>query len=98
MKATYLGHSAVLLEGSRTIYIDPFLTGNDRAAIAASDIRTADFVAVTHDHADHLGDSFAICKATGATFVAAFELAEGFGIQAASHVTHPYQEAVAVGS
>ena len=79
MKIRYLGHSAVLLEGSRTIYIDPFLTGNDRAAIAASDIRSADFVAVTHDHADHLGDAFVICKATGATFVSVFEIAEMAG-------------------
>ena len=79
MKIRYLGHSAVLLEGSRTIYIDPFLTGNDRAAIAAADIRSADFVAVTHDHADHLGDAFAICKATGATLVSVFEIAEMAG-------------------
>ena len=28
MKITWLGHSAVKIEASKTIYIDPFLTGN----------------------------------------------------------------------
>lgn len=74
MKVTYLGHSAILLEGSRKIVIDPFLTGNDLAPIAAADIKEADFVAATHDHDDHLGDVFDICKQTGATFVAIFEI------------------------
>lgn len=83
MKIQFLGHSAVLLEGSRKIYIDPFLTGNDLAAISLSDVKEADFVAVTHDHDDHLGDAFAICKKTGATFVSIFEItnmAAGEGI------------------
>lgn len=86
MEARYLGHSAVILTGSRTIVIDPFLTGNPAAAVEAKGITGADFVVVTHDHMDHLGDSFDICKRTGATFVAAFELAEraeaeGIGIE-----------------
>ncbi len=76
MEARYLGHSAVILKGSRTIVIDPFLTGNPVAAIEAKEITEADFVIATHDHMDHLGDSFEICKRTGATFVAAFEVAE----------------------
>jgi L-ascorbate metabolism protein UlaG (beta-lactamase superfamily) len=83
MEARYLGHSAVILKGSRTIVIDPFLTGNPVAAIQEKDITEADFVIATHDHQDHIGDSFAICKRTGATFVAAFEvagLAEAEGI------------------
>ncbi len=79
MKIRYLGHSAVELVGSKTIYIDPFLTGNDLAAIAASDITEADFVIATHDHMDHLGDSFDICRRTGATFVSVFELTDMAG-------------------
>ncbi len=83
MKVTYLGHSAVLLEGSRTIYIDPFLTGNDRACLSVDDVNKADFVAVTHDHDDHLGDAFEICRRTGATLVSIFEITcrgEGEGL------------------
>jgi L-ascorbate metabolism protein UlaG (beta-lactamase superfamily) len=48
MKLTWLGHSSVLLEGSHTILIDPFVP---EGAIPC----TPDIVAVTHAHADHLG-------------------------------------------
>jgi L-ascorbate metabolism protein UlaG (beta-lactamase superfamily) len=34
----------------------------------------ADIICVTHDHSDHLGDAFNICKRTGATFVNVYEL------------------------
>jgi L-ascorbate metabolism protein UlaG (beta-lactamase superfamily) len=90
MKITWLGHSALKIEGSRTVYIDPFLSGNPKASLQAADIQHADVVAVTHDHGDHLGDSFAICERTGATLVALYEIglaaqekkikAEGMGI------------------
>jgi L-ascorbate metabolism protein UlaG (beta-lactamase superfamily) len=73
----YLGHSAfaVGLQDARTLLVDPFLTGNPRAAAQAGDFRQVDFVLATHDHEDHLGDSFAICRTTGATFVGVYELA-----------------------
>ena len=90
MKITWLGHSALKIEGSRTVYIDPFLTGNPKASLRAQEIDRADVVAVSHDHGDHLGDSFAICRRTGATLVALYEIglaaqdegikAEGIGI------------------
>jgi len=76
MKIKWLGHSALFLEGSKSILIDPFLTGNPSAAISADDIKNCDIVIVTHDHSDHLGDSFKICKKTGAIFVSLFEIAE----------------------
>lgn len=75
VKATWLGHSAVLLEGSRTVLIDPFLTGNPSAAMSPAEIKKADLVIVTHHHGDHLGDAFALCRATGATLVAMHEVA-----------------------
>ncbi|MCX6555137.1 MAG: metal-dependent hydrolase [Candidatus Aminicenantes bacterium] len=75
MKITWLGHAALKIEGSRTVFIDPFLTGNPKASLRVQDITRADVVAVSHDHSDHLGDSYAICRKTGATFVALFEIA-----------------------
>jgi L-ascorbate metabolism protein UlaG (beta-lactamase superfamily) len=75
MDITWLGHSAVKLKGSRTIFIDPFLTGNPAASIAAGEIREADVIVVTHHHGDHLGDAFAIAAATGAVIVAIHEIA-----------------------
>jgi len=75
MEITFLGHSAVKLKGTRTVFLDPFLSGNPAAAITVKEIREADVVAVTHDHGDHLGDAFAIVRKTGAVLVAINELA-----------------------
>ncbi|MCX6564576.1 MAG: metal-dependent hydrolase [Candidatus Aminicenantes bacterium] len=72
---TYLGHSAVRIKGTKTVFIDPFLSGNPKAALAPEKITAADVVVVTHDHSDHLGDAFAIAKRTGAVLVAMHETA-----------------------
>jgi L-ascorbate metabolism protein UlaG (beta-lactamase superfamily) len=76
MKITWIGHSALKLEGSKTVFIDPFLTGNPVASMNVDNVTRADVVVVTHDHGDHLGDAYAICKKTGATLVSIFEIAE----------------------
>lgn len=76
MKITWIGHAALKLEGSKTVFIDPFLTGNPTATASFESVTKADVVVVTHDHGDHKGDSFSICKKTGATLVSIFEIAE----------------------
>lgn len=81
IEITWLGHSAVKIQGSRTVYIDPFLTGNPAASTSPEKIKSADIVVVTHHHGDHLGDAFAIAKKTGATLVAIHEIA----VEAQSH-------------
>lgn len=75
MHIIYHGHSAFALKGSKTVYIDPFLSGNPAAALSVKDIDRADMVIVTHDHDDHMGDAFEICEKTGAVFVSQHELA-----------------------
>ena len=77
MDIRFLGHSAfsVKLESGRSILIDPFLTGNPVAAAGPDDFPDHDLVLVTHDHDDHLGDAFDICRKSGATLVAIFETA-----------------------
>lgn len=75
MEITWLGHSGIKLQGSKTVYIDPFLTDNPVASTTPDEITEADVVVVTHYHSDHLGDSFAICKKTGATLVGIHEIA-----------------------
>lgn len=75
MEITWLGHSAVKIDGSKIVFIDPFLTGNPAASISADKITEADVVIVTHYHSDHLGDAFGICKNTGATLVGIHEIA-----------------------
>ena len=75
MEITWLGHSGIKLQGSKIVYIDPFLTENPVASTTPDEITEADVVVVTHYHGDHLGDSFAICKKTGATLVGIHEIA-----------------------
>jgi len=75
MKLRYLGHSAVRIEGRKTVLIDPFLKDNPMATEKPKDITQADVIVVTHDHADHLGDAFAIAKKTGAVIVSQHEIA-----------------------
>jgi L-ascorbate metabolism protein UlaG (beta-lactamase superfamily) len=59
----------------RSILVDPFLTGNPVAATRADEVK-ADFILVSHGHGDHLGDTVAIAKRTGATVVANYEMSE----------------------
>ncbi len=76
VKITWLGHAAFKIEiANRTVLIDPWLDGNPTSPIKASEITKADMVYVTHDHHDHLGDAFSICRKTGATFAAVVDLA-----------------------
>ena len=66
MKLTWLGHSCVLLSGSKKVLIDPFIEGGTVAGT------NPDIVAVTHGHYDHIGETVAIGKTT----VAITELAK----------------------
>ncbi|MGG5811746.1 metal-dependent hydrolase [Falsiroseomonas sp. CW058] len=76
MRITWFGHSTFRLDfGSTALMIDPFLTGNpafagDPEAAAAG----VTHVAVTHGHADHVGDAVAISKRTGAPVATNFDL------------------------
>ncbi len=90
MKITYYGHSCFLVETSTArLLIDPFLTDNPKASIAASEVR-CDYVLVSHGHEDHTGDALAIAKANDATLVANYEIAEYFGAKGAkTHGMNP---------
>ena len=86
---TFLGHSAFTLESTKArLVIDPFLSGNPLARLKPEAL-AADYVLLTHGHPDHVGDGLAIARRTGATIIAAFELAvwcQGQG--AAVHPMH----------
>jgi len=74
MEVRFLGHACFeLADGDATILIDPFLTGNPKAAISAEDA-AATTILLTHGHADHIGDTVAIAKRTGAPVVAMAEI------------------------
>jgi L-ascorbate metabolism protein UlaG (beta-lactamase superfamily) len=75
MDIRFLGHAAFALEhDGTTVLIDPFLTGNPKAAASADEV-AADAILLTHGHGDHIGDTVAIAKRTGAPVVAIVELA-----------------------
>jgi L-ascorbate metabolism protein UlaG (beta-lactamase superfamily) len=75
MDIRYLGHAAFALsDGTSTVVIDPFLTGNPKAAVTADEVE-ATTILLTHGHADHVGDTVAIAKRCGAPVMATTELA-----------------------
>jgi L-ascorbate metabolism protein UlaG (beta-lactamase superfamily) len=84
MQIRFLGHAAFeLADGDTKVLIDPFLTGNPKAAVSAEEV-SADAILLTHGHLDHLGDTVAIAKRTGAHVVAVVEIANelsGEGLQ-----------------
>ncbi len=70
----WLGHSALLLEyEGRTVLIDPFLTGNPKAAARPEEV-PADLILISHGHGDHVGDAVSIARRTGATVAANYEI------------------------
>lgn len=79
MKLSWHGQSCLQIittEGTR-ILIDPFITGNDFSDLNAEKI-LADVIILTHAHNDHVGDTEAIAKRTGALIIANVELAAYF--------------------
>jgi L-ascorbate metabolism protein UlaG (beta-lactamase superfamily) len=84
MDIRFLGHSAFTLsDGDTTVLIDPFLTGNPKAAVAADDLNPTTIL-LSRGHADHYGDTVQIAKRSGAEVIALTEIAgelEGEGLQ-----------------
>jgi L-ascorbate metabolism protein UlaG (beta-lactamase superfamily) len=79
MDLRFLGHAAFSLsDGDTSVVIDPFLTGNPKAAVSADDV-SATTLLLTHGHGDHIGDTVPIAKRTGAPVVAIVELAGEIG-------------------
>jgi L-ascorbate metabolism protein UlaG (beta-lactamase superfamily) len=75
-RVRWLGHAALLLESNgRSVLVDPFLTGNPKAAISADKVQ-ADLVLISHGHGDHVGDVMSIAKRTGATVATNYEIGE----------------------
>jgi L-ascorbate metabolism protein UlaG (beta-lactamase superfamily) len=79
MDIRFLGHACFTLsDGDATVLIDPFLSGNPKAAISADDV-SATTILLTHGHGDHYGDVVDIAKRTSAPVVAIVELAGELG-------------------
>jgi len=89
MKFTYYGHSCfgVMIKG-KSIVFDPFILHNELAKDIQPDSIEADYIFLSHGHADHIADCISIAKRTGCKVVANWEIHEWLNKQGISN-THP---------
>lgn len=79
LKIRFIGHSAFeLSDGTDTLLIDPFISGNPVATVNTHDMKPT-WIALTHGHADHIGDTIPIARRSAATVVASFEICNFLG-------------------
>src|SRR5438067_9522638 len=89
MDIRFLGHACFeLTEGDTRVLVDPFLTGNPKAAVEASELEPT-HIFLTHGHADHYGDVVDIAKRTGAHCVAIVEIANELQDEGVENVADP---------
>ena len=89
MDIRFLGHACFeLTDGDTRVLVDPFLTGNPKAAVEAGDVNPT-HILLTHGHADHIGDTVDIAQRTGAQVVAIVELANELGESGVENVVDP---------
>jgi L-ascorbate metabolism protein UlaG (beta-lactamase superfamily) len=89
MDIRFLGHACFeLSDGDKRILIDPFLSGNPKAAVSADEVDPT-HIFLTHGHADHYGDVVDIAKRTGAQVVAIVEIANELGEEGVENVADP---------
>lgn len=75
MNITFYGHACFGIEiAGKNIVVDPFITGNPKAAHLALEDVQADYILLTHAHQDHVLDVEALAERTGATIVSNYEI------------------------
>ncbi len=77
IELTWLGHASTRLRlgDGTTILIDPWLEGNPACPETEHSQDRVDAIYVTHGHFDHVGNTVAVAKATGAQVFAIHEVA-----------------------
>ena len=89
MDIRFLGHACFeLTDGDTRVLIDPFLSGNPKAA-AAPDELDPTHLFLTHGHPDHYGDIVDIAKRTGAQVVAIMEISKELSDAGVENVSDP---------
>ena len=89
MKLTYYGHACFAIEiMGKKILFDPFITHNALAKDIDINNIEADYIFLSHGHADHIADCIAIATRTNAKVVAAYEIHEWLNKQGIPN-THP---------
>ena len=76
MRFTYYGQSCFAIESAGVhLLFDPFITPNELAKDISIDSIKADYILLSHGHADHVADCVTIAQKNGSMVVAAFEVA-----------------------
>jgi len=88
MRLTFIGHATWLLEGSKNVLIDPFITSNPQAQAAGITVESlldkVDLVVITHGHFDHIENALDFGR-RGIPVVGVFEVAEYLRINGATN-------------
>lgn len=75
IRLIYLGHSCfILTNGQETLILDPYINGNPGVGDLTPESIQADYVLVSHAHADHLGDAVDICTRNDAVLISTYEV------------------------
>ena len=89
MKLTYYGHACFGVEvTNKNLLFDPFITGNELAKNIDIKKIPADYILISHGHADHMADAEEIARRTGATIISNYEITVWFSRQGLKK-THP---------
>ncbi|MEA4908553.1 MAG: metal-dependent hydrolase [Anaerolineaceae bacterium] len=87
----WYGHAAFgLRTAGLKILVDPFFSDNPASSTTAENVE-ADYILVSHGHSDHVGDTVAIARRTGATVISNTEICiwlkeQGVGATHAQHI------------
>lgn len=75
MNITYYGHSCFGVEiNEKHLLFDPFISPNELARGIEVNAIPADYILISHGHADHIADAESIAKRTGAKVVSNAEI------------------------
>lgn len=89
MQFTYYGHACFMVDiNHKKLLFDPFISGNELATHIDINQIEADYILLSHGHADHILDCEAIALRTGAKVICAWEIHEWLQAKGV-HNTHP---------
>ena len=85
LEIRWLGHACWSVRNAKHhLLIDPFLSGSPTAPVGPDDV-DPDFILVSHGHGDHVGDTVAIARRTGATVISNYEICSWLAAQGVQH-------------
>lgn len=75
LRITWYGHATLGIESEgKTVIVDPYFAPHNPASPVRADEVHADYILQTHGHGDHIEDTAALAKRTGALVIAVPEI------------------------